>query len=103
MIKGSSGAKKRRDNGRHNPLGADIEADQMRGVRLKRASKTARDESDSDDDREVCLMRVLCQLIQLPHAIELGKLPFSVPDSFQSHFLTCLMCVSAEICAKRSE
>lgn len=62
----SSGAKKRRGNGLHNPLGADIEADRMRGVRLKRPVKDGRDESDSDDEREVWAVPLTPMFVTLP-------------------------------------
>lgn len=58
MNKGSSSAKKRRDASRHNPLAADIEADRMHGVRLKRPLKDTRDEELSDDEREVCYIDI---------------------------------------------
>ena len=55
MIKSASGAKKRRDQGRHNPLAADIDADARRGVRMKKPVDDGAEGSDSDDDREVRL------------------------------------------------
>lgn len=53
MIKATSSAKKRREQGRHNPLAADIDADARRGVRMKRPVDDGAEGSDSDDDREV--------------------------------------------------
>ena len=53
MHKASSGAKKRRDQGRHNPLAADIEADRTHGVRLKKPLNRSNPDDDSDDEREV--------------------------------------------------
>lgn len=53
MIKGTSGGPKRRQQSRHNPLAADIDADEKRGVRLKKPLKDTRGDDDSGDEREV--------------------------------------------------
>jgi hypothetical protein len=56
MHKSSSGAKKRRENGRHNPLATDIESDRTHGVRLKRPLNNINPDEESDDEREVRLI-----------------------------------------------